>query len=178
MKKSILVATVITTISLSSAVMASDDYSGFRIGAGMSNSDNKNDASESYDSQMGKIEAGYDFNRIFSINGSFEYGEDSSDSWNSDTSRVGIEAEVGYAFELGNWYVKPYGAVGAATQWANLQAPGMTETENADDYGYTGAIGVRVNSPIGIYVDARVQEAKIYKDWNETQAGFTVGYKF
>ncbi|SEF86158.1 outer membrane beta-barrel protein [Vibrio hangzhouensis] len=209
MKKALLLVCV---AGMSSVAIADTKYSGFRMGAG---------ATMGQATEIGnlgaqpRLELGYDVNRIFSINGyvqglkgktNGEYAYDLAEPYMGQVLppvvgaaeaevngwRAGIEAEVGYAFDLGAIDLKPYVAVGIATQGGDFKVSHISNTmpsDNIDTLGsetlessaVTGAIGLRMNTALGIYVDTRVERAPfrnrgIMKD--QTQGSVSVGYKF
>ncbi|WP_428794602.1 hypothetical protein [Vibrio nomapromontoriensis] len=107
--------------------------------------------------------------------------------------RAGIEAEVGYAFDVGVVDIKPYATLGVATQGGELRYNYIDTdgqhilndieggVEKLGGAALTGALGVRVNTPIGIYVDTRIERAPFKKSSvmkDNTQGTVTVGFKF
>ncbi|WP_353499732.1 outer membrane beta-barrel protein [Vibrio sp. CB1-14] len=209
MKKALIVMCV---AGMSSIAMADTEYSGFRVGPG---------ATMGQATELGglgaqpRLELGYDVNRVFSVNGYVqglkgktqgEYAFDAAEPYMGqvlppvvgaaeaevDGWRAGIEAEVGYAFDLGVVDIKPYVAVGVATQGGDFEVNHMSNTmpsDNLDTLGseklsgstVTAAIGARVNTALGIYVDTRLERAPfrsrgIIKD--QTQGSLSLGYKF
>ncbi|GAL25859.1 hypothetical protein JCM19239_1212 [Vibrio variabilis] len=115
------------------------------------------------------------------------HGETSLSGW-----RAGIEAEVGYAFDLGVVDIKPYAAVGIAQQGGDLktridytseygESPQYNSSTSLNDTAVTGALGVRLNTPVGIYVDTRIERAPFKKHGafkEQTQGSVSVGFKF
>ncbi|MCL9775274.1 outer membrane beta-barrel protein [Vibrio methylphosphonaticus] len=204
MKKVLLVALM---VGCSSMVHASNDYTGFRIGAGATTG-MKVDTIGTLKAQP-KIEFGYDFNRIFSINTSLmkfqgEHNQYSSGVYsggNTDGYDARLEGEVGYAFNLGgSWDLKPYVAIGGAhvsgsrelyntgpiavPTNSNHEGTGIHKESFSGNY-LTSAAGIRLTAPLGIYVDTRVQS--LYLTDNQeartpvkenAQFGVTVGVKF
>ncbi|WP_394151698.1 outer membrane beta-barrel protein [Vibrio maritimus] len=210
MMKKVLLATML--VGLTNTAIA-NDYSGFRLGAGatMGQSTEYGDLKA-----QPRIEMGYDINRIFSINGYVQdmrgktngsylgapathymgevmptlpmaHAEADLNGW-----RAGIEAEAGYAFDLGVVDIKPYVAVGLATQGGDMNVRLQDTIQNAsgtqynsstslNDTAVTGALGVRLNTPVGIYVDTRIERAPFNKHGalkDQTQGSVSVGFKF
>ncbi|MCG9788144.1 outer membrane beta-barrel protein [Vibrio barjaei] len=176
MKKVLLVALV---TGFSSMAQASNDYAGIRIGAGATTG-MKVDGLGTLKAQP-KIEFGYDFNRIFSVNGSLmrfdgEHNQISSKALyggKADGYDARIEGEIGYAFNIADgWDLKPYAALGGAHVSGSIEShnvgllvalPSGTQN-NIDSYSgnfsgnyLTTAAGLRLTTPVGIYADARVQ---------------------
>lgn len=201
MKKQLITLAILT--GLTSASAFASDYSGFRVGVGAEQGHQVNKELGGGNLKTSpKLEFGYDFNRIFSVNAAFtgmsgSYS-DSSVAGEVKGSTARIEAEVGYAFDLGNnWDIKPYAAFGGAHVSGDASVYDLTpqpELYSASDSQFHGkyrnnyatmAAGVRVNTPVGLYVDARVQS--LYMTPNQevraivtenSQAAFSVGYKF
>ncbi|MGR5177330.1 outer membrane beta-barrel protein [Vibrio mediterranei] len=176
MKKVLLVALV---TGFSSMAQAGNDYAGFRVGAGATTG-MKVDGVGTLKSQP-KIELGYDFNRIFSVNGSLMRFDGENNHYSSDTLYGGktdgydarIEGEVGYAFSLSDgWDLKPYAAFGGAHVSGSIESYNTgplaviysgaqdnigTYSGNFSGNYLTSAAGLRLTTPIGVYADARVQ---------------------
>ncbi|GAL33729.1 hypothetical protein JCM19240_2425 [Vibrio maritimus] len=186
MKKQTLALTLI--LGLTSGVALADDYSGFRVGLGAVTGQKANAedtaAGLKTPKGYGKIEAGYDFNRVFSLNGQItdlrgDYGQ-----FKTKGTEAKIEGEVGYAFQLGNsgWDIKPYVAAGVANASGNITG---IENERLRGTYVSTAAGVRVTTPIGLYVDGRVQKNNLTKKQkrdarfaDDSQAALSVGFKF
>ncbi|WP_261856980.1 porin family protein [Photobacterium sanguinicancri] len=184
MKKFTLIA--LSTLFLSNAVLA-DDYAGHRLGAGyqggkLSLDSSAKQSTKLSDSESAKIEYGYDFNRIFSLNAGGTVGrghsELSGEKEKFNKSSLFAEAELGYAFEVGNFDIKPYAALGVSANFDDIKLD-KADGKNHTAAGVHAAVGARLNTPVGVYVDGRVQNGKV-KDRHieETQGTITVGYKF
>lgn len=117
----------------------------------------------------------------------YGYAEGDLNGW-----RAGLEVEIGYALELGSVDIKPYVAAGIATQGGDFKFEHVSNTMSRDEIdregttkltgsAITSAVGVRINTNVGIYVDSRLERAPfrnrgIMKD--QTQGSISVGYKF
>ena len=188
--KTILAVALTLTAHSAVASQPVEDFSGFRVGFGASVSDISEERSKglvdgygahaSFDKQEAspKIEVGYDFNRVLSINGSLQkrkaevmnggswVNPDNSNEWkwqktthHVDTLSATLEAEVGYTFgSATSWNVKPYGVVGYNS---NL----------------TAGAGVRLVSPMGLYGDVRAS-AQIFEEVTIKEITLTLGHKF
>ncbi|EDL51555.1 hypothetical protein VSAK1_09308 [Vibrio mediterranei AK1] len=191
-----------------------DDYTGLRIGAGSTSGysvatdvvtlDGSSPQAETFHTDLGnnlKVEMGYDFNRVFAVNASYtningngtHYGLSGGNSSyqlsNDFTShKFMLEAELGYAFAVENFDIKPYVALGLAYQSLSDYARIDSSLDNSDIYtsdgdrqnktGATAAIGVRVNTPLGIYIDGRAGQSNMFNKMDENTTTVTVGYKF
>jgi hypothetical protein len=122
-----------------------------------------------------KIEYGYDFNRIVALNvsyinlshdvqdfhtvgmGPFEYYKSSQ----ANLGTLSIDAEVGYAFALGKFDLKPYAAAGigftqgSSATYVETTAKKKYQHDRMNEATTYLALGARLNTPIGLYVDAR-----------------------
>ncbi|MCW8347365.1 porin family protein [Vibrio sp. ZSDZ65] len=135
-----------------------------------------------------KIEYGYDFNRIISLNlgysklshdvkGTHTIGLDHARYYReakADIDVVNVEAELGYAFIAGSYDLKPYVALGV--KHTTGSSSGYIDTginherynHKLDDTASYMALGARLNTPIGLYLDTRLGTS-----WT-----LTMGYKF
>ncbi|WP_234496684.1 outer membrane beta-barrel protein [Vibrio maritimus] len=201
MKQQLLAVALFTSIT--SGATFAEDYSGFRLGVGaVSGQELTFDGITTNSGNRAKIEAGYDFNRVFAINGSVTAFSGAGYSESGDGTNAGsdirgrdvrLEAEMGYAFNLAKgWDIKPYVAVGSAfingTKrgfiGGSASAP-QTELNSFKGTYLTTAAGVRLNTPVDVYVDLRVQKINmndqqkansVIKD--NSQAALAVGIKF
>ncbi|GAL33725.1 hypothetical protein JCM19240_2421 [Vibrio maritimus] len=208
MKKQLLAAALLASMTTGTAIAS--DYSGFRIGVGgVSGQEYKIDELANGESARSntraKIEIGYDFNRVFSLNGSVSgfngavAGTNGTQYGGTDIRArdIRVEAEVGYAFNVAKgWDIKPYVAVGGAhisgTQrgftGGLVSLPASINEFGSEKFKgnyLTTAAGVRLNTPADVYVDLRVQKLQmnanqkansIVKD--NAQAALSFGVKF
>ncbi|USD62307.1 porin family protein [Vibrio sp. SCSIO 43140] len=184
MKKQTLALTLILGLT-SGAAFAKDDYSGFRVGVGaVSGQKSAIDADAKVSKPTAKIEAGYDFNRVFSVNGSITDQRGETGSYKMKGNEAKLEGEVGYAFNVGQgWDIKPYVAAGVAHSNGAIEIAG--ESDRVRGTTLSTAAGVRLTTPIGIYVDGRVQKNQLSKQQkresrftDSSQAAVSVGFKF
>ena len=185
MKKQTLALALILGLT-SGAAFAKDDYSGFRVGVGaVSGQKSAIDAHAKVSKPTAKIEAGYDFNRVFSVNGSITDQRGETGSYKMKGNEAKLEGEVGYAFNVGQgWDIKPYVAAGVAHSNGTIEICKVNQTEYVVRH-YQRAAGVRLTTPIGIYVDGRVQKNQLSKQQkresrftDSSQAAVSVGFKF
>ncbi|MGR5175480.1 outer membrane beta-barrel protein [Vibrio parahaemolyticus] len=139
-----------------------------------------------------KIEYGYDFNRVLALNvgytnlshnvqdnhtigmNSFNYYKSSQANFDS----LNVEAELGYAFALGKFDLKPYAAAGigftqgSSSTFIETDSNHNYEHKRVNDTDTYLAVGARLNTPIGLYIDARA--GGIVDD----TFTITTGYKF
>lgn len=183
MKKTILASTL---LALSFGAAASE-YNGHRIGAGISNltlSDNSSFNVPDWKLGNGiKLEYGYDFNEIVGINVSYtNHSDDVSvpdieHSVNYKSSSLKVDADIGYAFQLDGFAIKPYGAIGLTSTSEDLD----TNSSWGNVYGgYSNlhvGMGVRAQLDMGMYADFRY-DLGTYDDIDTDYVSFTVGYRF
>lgn len=208
LKLSMFAALLVAPLSFAAA----DDYAGFRLGAGSTSgyevsthvvtTDGATPKADTFKTDLGdnlKVELGYDFNRIFALNASYtnitgngnHYGISGGGQgyqFNNDftSHKFMVEAEVGYAFAVEGFDIKPYAALGVAYQSMSDYVHGglsgsnflHTDGERLSKTGLTSAVGVRVNTPIGLYVDGRAGQSKLFDKMDENTTTITVGYKF
>ncbi|MGV2986269.1 porin family protein [Vibrio sp. E150_011] len=171
--KKILLATTISALSFTA--FANSDYSGHRIGAGINNL-SFSDSGYTYKMGTGfKLEYGYDFNRIVSANASYTMNSDSDHGIDIDFNAFNIDTDIGYAFDLDNVWVKPYGAIGLSNANAKLSFAGMSDSERETNL-YLG-IGVRAQFNMGLYTDLRANIGS-HEGLDADHLSLTVGYRF
>lgn len=167
---------------------ANEEYKGHRIGAGFSYTAVYLDTAitdDWYDYGSGfKVEYGYDINRIVGINLSYETNKDSLSIGNIGSSVDGstfkINTDIGYAFLLNGWAIKPYGSIGLV----RYQEKGMLRcgancsinTEYSDNALSLGG-GVRAHLDSGLYADFR-NDFFITDNDDTGQLSLTFGYRF
>ncbi len=178
--KKLVLATAIAAIS--TGAFANTDFSGHRVGIGASNL-KFSDSEGSWALGTGvKVEYGYDFNQIFGINVSYAWNQDDVDlpiytetsDYKARTFKV--DTDIGYAFDLGQAWIKPYGVLGLAFLSDEINTPKDGKFSGNDSSIYLGA-GVRGQLDMGLYADLRV-DLPMYGDLDADYLSFTVGYKF
>ncbi|MGF1764798.1 porin family protein [Aliivibrio kagoshimensis] len=190
MKKNIL-PLVISIFSISSPfsfALADDDYQGHRIGAGFSTTAVYLDTlftNDWYDYGSGfKVEYGYDINRIFGINLSYETNKDAVSISNLSSSMDGttfkINSDIGYAFLLNGWAIKPYGSVGLVSYKeegrVSCGSNCSINSKYSDNTLSLGA-GVRAHLDSGLYADFR-NDFFVTDNEDIAQLSLTLGYRF
>ena len=175
------------------------DYQGLRLGLGSAMGMQAHGFDTMY--PQWRIEAGYDLNRMFSVNAYYqnlsrwetEEQPMPGDHWRAGGEikggRIGMELETGWTFNIEDgWGVKPYLALGFADQIGHARA-GYEHNQHGPEYrhsldrnGITAAIGARIMpmNKFGAYIDARIDSAamddKIIK--HNPHATLTIGFKF
>ena len=183
-----LLKTVTTIIALSTATAAyaNTDYSGHRIGMGFVSSEVDHLDSNYTKSDLGnglKFEYGYDINRIFGVNVAMDTSKDDESyhgyGYDSKVSTFKIDSDIGYAFLLDGFNIKPYGAIGIARveEKLTLKEPGDSISLKNKETSLLLGTGVRANFDFGLYTDLRFNFIMM-DDYDIDQLSLTVGYKF
>lgn len=172
MKKTLIIAAI---SSVSFGAIANTDFQGHRVGAGISGLT----LSESgYDLKLDsgfKLEYGYDINHIFGVNASYSMNSKSGYGVDYDYNTFKVDTDIGYVFDLGQLWLKPYGALGIA--FANEKLSDHKESLSASDTNLLIGFGVRAQSQMGVYADLRYDMSS-YDVLDTDSLSFTVGYRF
>ncbi|MEC7308143.1 porin family protein [Vibrio sp. BS-M-Sm-2] len=177
--------TLIAVASTSSA-FAQQDFSGHRIGLGVTSSEIDNLDSNDSNSDLGnglKLEYGYDINRIIGVNIAMDTSKDDESyagyGYDSKVSTFKLDSDIGYAFFLDGFSIKPYGAIGLARveDKLTLKEPGNSMTLKNTETSLLLGTGVRANFDFGLYSDLRFNFIMM-DDYDIEQLSLTVGYKF
>ncbi|WP_234497224.1 porin family protein [Vibrio maritimus] len=172
MKKVILAVAI---SSLSFGAIANSHYTGHRVGAGLSGLT----LSESgFDLKMDtgfKLEYGYDINNIFGVNTSYAMNSKGAYGVDYDFNTFKIDTDIGYTFDLGELWLKPYGAIGLA--YGNEKISDRSGSLSASDSSLFLGMGVRAQSKMGVYADLRYDMSS-YDGFDADSLSFTVGYRF
>lgn len=171
----------LTSLLASGSVLA--DIKGHRIGAGYNNTKIE-DALYGDDYKVSglKLEYGYEFSPIVGLNVSYTKGKETFyEYFESDTSTLKIDADIGYTFQLDNHItLKPYAAVGLARFNEKLNAlsyPIHSWSDNALFIGF----GTRATFAEHFYADLRLDYMNLDDDGYDIfvdQFSLTFGYKF
>ncbi|NOH99134.1 porin family protein [Vibrio sp. 99-70-13A1] len=178
--------TAIIALITASSTFANSHYQGHRVGLGFSSGELETTTVNNVTSDLGsgiKVEYGYDFNRIVGINVSLEQNKDDATfgntTYKSELTNYKIDADIGYAFFLDGFNIKPYGVIGLAhikhTDKVNTSRGSYSYTTN--DTSVLLGTGIRADLSMGLYTDLRFQFA-ILDDYDVNQMSLTVGYKF
>ncbi len=183
------------TTTTTNAKESTHTFEGLRIGAGVSQTEVKanvgfkSSAFENVDYEFDygegyKIELGYDINPAFGIGASYETNSGTVfDVVDVDTSTFKLNVDVGYAFSISSFYVKPYAKFGYKF-YMDDTANAPTEEYDSDDFFYGAGLRVQYRA---IYADVTIdrfstdftdEEQSADLEYNYTQMGLTVGYKF
>ncbi|WP_435235671.1 outer membrane beta-barrel protein [Psychromonas sp. PT13] len=177
MKKVLLGVSLLTTLFSTASIAASvseNDYAGLRAGAGYSNTEIELGSSDTTEEGF-KVELGYDINRMFGLNVSYETINGELGNVNGDIDGYAVKAGVdfGYAFYSKEAFLKPYVALGGVSY----------SQDDFDESSVYGGLGVRFQyhhfySDLGIsayYLDAGDTSSDDYKFYH---TAITFGYKF
>ena len=178
-------STIIIALSTTTAI-ANTDYSGHRVGLGFTSSEIDHLNSNYSNSDLGnglKLEYGYDINRIVGVNISIDTSKDDESyyglSYDSKVSTFKIDSDIGYAFLLDGFNIKPYGTIGVARveQKLTFKEPGDSITLKDKETSLLLGTGVRANFDFGLYSDLRFNFIMM-DDHDIDQLSITFGYKF
>ncbi len=182
MKAKILLPILLSSFAFTST--AADDYSGHRIGVGISDTITFYDSDLYYGDTGLHLEYGYDINRIVGLNvmrdtSDLTRGIRKWDSQSTESITWKVGADIGYAFDFSGWDLKPYGALGVQHSSTAI----TYENSGSDDYNNTTpyiGFGVRANLDMGIYFDITASGFYVKDpDWVDIgQSSLTIGYKF
>ncbi|MFH0262723.1 porin family protein [Vibrio barjaei] len=174
MKKLFLATAIAAT---STGAFANADFSGHRVGIGASNLKFAYSGA-SWDIGTGvKVEYGYDFNQIFGINASYTWNQNTFDEHLDYKARtLKVDTDIGYAFDVGQAWVKPYGVVGLAFVSDEANTTDLGKLTGNDTSVYLG-VGVRAQLDMGLYADLRY-DLPTFDVLEADYLSFTVGYKF
>ncbi|GAB7218715.1 outer membrane beta-barrel protein [Vibrio comitans] len=211
MKKSIIALALASLASFNA--MADNDFSGHRISLGTTNTGDVSwtmqpDSSAtpittSAKTQSFNLTYSYDFSRFISLNTEYMYTSGKGGAvvdtphhnvitdLRSDQHSFGAEGELGYAFSVDSWQVKPFvtGGVVITTGRAigNSTVNGATGNDDVrlDGSGVTTGFGLRAVSPWGVFAEVKTRKAdfgdkanKVLELSNESLTTFNIGYKF
>ncbi|WP_192890010.1 porin family protein [Vibrio bathopelagicus] len=170
------------SITAASSAYAQKDYSGHRIGFGIVSSEVDHLDSDFSRSDLGsglKLEYGYDINRIFGINISSDTSKDDNNfegfEYETKVSTIKVDSDIGYAFFLNKFDIKPYGAIGLARVEEKITVHSGSIKSNSTSLLL--GTGVRANFNFGLYSDLRFNFIMM-DDYDIDQLSLTVGYKF
>lgn len=171
--KKIILAVAISSLSFSA--LADSSYNGHRIGAGLSGV-TLSDSGVDLKMDTGfKLEYGYDINNIFGVNASYAMNSKSDRGLNYDFNAFKVDTDIGYTFDLGDLWLKPYGAVGLA--FGNDKVSDNTDSFSASETSLFLGMGLRAQSKMGVYADLRY-DINSYDLVDANSLSFTVGYRF
>ncbi|ORT48214.1 hypothetical protein ST37_18510 [Vibrio sp. qd031] len=150
---------------------------GHRVGAGFSKT---KDVTTGFDLGLGgglKLEYGYELNHIIGFNLSYQgFGE----SWSGlkvDGSVFKADADIGYAFDLQEFSVKPYVALGVALVNEEWSLNGIPGSSDLSDSSFLFGFGARATFMHNFYADMRFDYLMTeYSDLDQFSISF--GYKF
>lgn len=151
MKKAFIAASI--ALVLANPVMAGD----LRLGFGSHHADAGTD-----DTNYTRFELGYDFNRMLSLNGGYNF--DGGNNWDNTYD---LDLEIGYRFDLFKLGIKPYASVGAA----------FNHQINDDDVFAKSGVGLRAQWRL-LYADLSYEEMSVDHADDYKFANFTVGLVF
>jgi len=177
MKKVLLGVSLLTTLFSTASIAAGvseNDYAGLRAGFGYSNTEVEVGSLDTTEEGL-KVELGYDINRMFGLNLSYETVNSELGNINGDIDGSSIKAGIdfGYAFYSKEAFLKPYVAIGGVSY----------SQDDYDESSVYGGLGVRFEyhhfyfdlGVSGYYLDGTdlgTDDPKFY------QTAITFGYKF
>jgi opacity protein-like surface antigen len=99
--------------------------------------------------------------------------------YETKVSTIKIDTDIGYAFFLNGFDIKPYGAIGLARveEKLTLSTPNESRSIKDNNTSLLLGTGVRANLDFGLYTDLRFNFIMM-DDYDIDQLSFTVGYKF
>lgn len=192
MKKSYLSAFTLSLLTISTVTHAyfqpdPNVKQSVRVGIGYSDTSLQNNTSDvEYGSGI-KIEAGFDLNRIFGVQTSLEWNEDSQDIYIGGFIPTSVSVEgltwkigtdIGYQFDVSHMLqVKPYSVIGLTSYRQNIHSNFGSDRFDGTDI-YMG-FGVRGTSKQGLYAALEYNytpEINTHSDMYQISA--TIGFKF
>lgn len=181
MNKLLPIASALLISSFASSAIADDYYQGHRVGIGyswtqlssISNSDYR--LSTDYGDGI-KVEYGYDFNRIVGLNVSYAQNNEDWYFGKLDGSNFQIDSDIGYAFLLNGFDIKPYGAIGLSRINEKFTYNSGASDKSSETSLALGT-GVRMGFDFGLYADLRANIV-LTEHVDTEQYSFTVGYRF
>lgn len=156
---------------------AESAFNGHRLGAGINHvSFNESFLGLSQDLNTGfKIEYGYDITNIFGFNTSYSMNSKNIWAGKYKLSSLKVDTDMGYAFDLDNVWIKPYGAIGLA-----FDREKYSHNNGNIDGSMTNlfvGVGVRAQISLGIYADLRY-DLNDYEGIDVDIISLTLGYRF
>ncbi|MEH0742790.1 porin family protein [Vibrio cholerae] len=171
----------LTSVLATGSVLA--DIQGHRIGVGFNNTKIEDALyDEDYKVSGLKLEYGYEFNSIVGINLSYTKGKETFyEYFESDTSTLKIDADIGYTFQLDNSLaIKPYAAIGLVKLKEKFNAFDYPIDSWSDNALFVG-LGTRATFAEHFYADLRLDYMNLDDDGDDIfvdQFSLTFGYKF
>ncbi|MCK6262531.1 porin family protein [Vibrio sp. ZSDE26] len=171
--------TPLLVASLISAPVLANTLEGHRVGLGFSKTQTEDVfLNYDYDANGLKLEYGYDFNNIVGLNVSYnknngDYGYIAE----YDATTFKIDADIGYAFHLTDFIIKPYGVIGFASY---KEEDSFFQGDWKDSSLFLG-MGARAYFGKHFYSDLRFDFINLKEAGDDMfidQFSITVGYKF
>ena len=167
----------------SAASVSADDFSGSRVGLGISQTSLSEEeyGIEVADGDHGdgfKLEYGYDFNRIVGFDVSYETNEDTEKRVKLEGGTFKVGADIGYAFPIKDVFLKPYGKIGFVSYSQDIISD-SGKSKQKDNSGFAG-LGLRFQYS-HFYADINLDYYILEEDEFDsrfTQTALTAGYKF
>ncbi|SEF85162.1 porin family protein [Vibrio hangzhouensis] len=179
MKKLVLAVAI---SAMSASAFANTEFTGHRVGLGASGLE-FSESGYNWDLGTGlKLEYGYDFNHIFGLNVSYAWNQDDVSlpdyignvDYRARTFK--IDSDIGYAFELENLWLKPYGAIGLAYVNDEVETQNNGTFSGSESTLFLG-LGVRAQLNMGLYADLRY-DMPSFSGVDADYLSFTLGYRF
>ncbi|MFT6984674.1 MAG: attachment invasion locus protein [Psychromonas sp.] len=178
--KNLLFGTSLLLALFSANSMAANDFSGSRLGLGLSKTSVSDGyyeyRSEDYDYGDGfKFEYGYDFNQIVGLGVSYETNNDDN-FFNGELEgrAIKVGADIGYAFPIQDVFLKPYGKIGFVSYSEDFSIG--SDSSEFDDSSIFAGLGVRFQYS-HFYTDLSMDFYTL-ENIDFVQTALTAGYKF
>ncbi|GLR74137.1 porin family protein [Aliivibrio sifiae] len=166
---------------LSSPTVFANSFEGHRVGLGFTATEVEDVWSgEDYSANGMTFEYGYDINRIVGVNVSYNKGSGDVSFIDIDTSTFKIDTDIGYTFQLTDFTIKPYGAIGFSKYKEEFSIVDNKLGSWSDSTIFVG-VGTRAVFNNHFYTDLRVDFMNLEDEGEDVfvdQFSFTVGYKF
>lgn len=181
--KNLLLGSSLLLALFSANSMAANDFSGSRVGVGLSKTSLTVESygSEDWDGDYGngfKLEYGYDFNQIIGLGISYETNNDTLFDVELEGESIKVGVDLGYAFPIQDAFIKPYGKLGFVSYSEDYFTDGYRG--DFDDSSVFAGLGVRFQYShfyADLDVDFYTLEDGPY-DLYYVQSALTAGYKF
>lgn len=181
--KKVLFGTSLLIGLFSTASVLANDFSGSRVGLGLSKTSVTVEYNEVeiWDGDYGngfKLEYGYDFNQIIGVGISYETNEDTIFNGELEGSSIKVGADIGYAFPIQEVFLKPYGKLGFVSYSEEYSID--NDSTEFDDNSVFAGLGVRFQYS-HFYTDLSVDFYVLEDgplDIGYVQTALTAGYKF
>ncbi|MEZ8861896.1 porin family protein [Vibrio sp. 10N.247.311.51] len=180
-------------LSIASASAVANEFGGSRFGVGYAWTGVDYDTSSTwYDGDTGNglaLTYGYDFNRVVGMNLNYYQNEGSVDKSEFSGSTFSMDLDIGWAFNLGHWSLKPYGAIGFGSHNQDIKEFTGTscslgvcndhfKESSVDGSGLSIGLGIRAQMNNGIFFELRDDALFVDSYSLAGRTSLIAGYKF